>query len=290
MNEKINAVYCGHKKRIFAFLLDFLCVLILTINLNIYAFLPIVNNSMNVISIENDYYNDLADSELYIIEDGKCVSIVVSAKENFSNESDYINFLDSSLIKFYNNKNYEGNDITLYNESKFNSKLYVYENNSFTIAENVKNADLIVFLENEINKANNILSNQNFIKNKYIKILSLRTFAIILSFTISMMIFYLLVPLLNKKGQTLGKYLLNIAVIDNVEKVIIKKHQTILRFILIYFEYVIALLTFSALFLISFALTIFSKKNYSLHDFICKTTTIDLKTSTYEEKIELLGD
>lgn len=293
MNEKkINPIYCGHKNRIFAFLVDFLCILLVTINLNLYVFLPIANQAFGANDIENQYYQDLADSGLYYIENDNCISIIANSV-NQTEKKEYIDYLDNKLTSFYNNNLYLNADITLFNEAKLNNNnLFTYDevNSKFVINSNASEDELIKFYESETNKAISILTNEDFILDKYVKVLSLRLLAIFISFTIPMFIFYLLIPLLNKKGKTIGKYLFNIGVMDNKNRLFVSKSQTVLRFTLIYIEYVLSLITFSAVFLISFAFSIFSKNNYSLHDLFCKTVDIDLKTSTFVEKIELKGE
>lgn len=292
-NCKIDGIYCGFKNRILAFLIDFLCVLLIAINLNLYIFTPLVNNGLKINDLEEKYYDDLLVSGLYYQKDGSYLLISNDSSKldhNFTSDDEYFNYLDNSLNNFYNNSLYSNISITAYNESKYNNdNLFYYDmsNNTFSFASNYNYDDMVIFFKNEVNIAKNLLENQDFVLNKYIKILSYRLMALLISFSICMVIFYLIIPLVNKKGQTLGKYLFSIGVMDNNTKQFISKNKTILRFILIYFEYVLGFISCSAMFLISFAFSIFSKNNYTLHDFITKTVDIDLKTSTYNKKIEL---
>lgn len=105
---------------------------------------------------------------------------------------------------------------------------------------------------------------------------------IILSTTISIAIIYILFPMIPKHGCTLGKKAFGLIVISK-NKDSLKKRQVLIRevsFIIIVL--IGGVLTYGILPLISLALINFSKKRFSLHDYLSKTTVVMIDKKTKE--------
>lgn len=98
--------------------------------------------------------------------------------------------------------------------------------------------------------------------------------SISISFIFSTMVFYFLIPLLNKNGCTLGKFALGLKVVnfDGLEP---SKKQIIIReSVFIGVELLLGLLLYGILPLISLGFIVFSNSGQSIHDLIIKTNVV----------------
>lgn len=110
----------------------------------------------------------------------------------------------------------------------------------------------------------------------------------IIAFAISLLVFYIIIPLSNKKGQTIFENIFGIAHIEFADGMLMKKWKLVLRpFILffipafgIYFAsvYSIVLLTIAPIFLMELPLVL-SKNNLDLQDILLRTDVAFVKDS-----------
>ena len=103
------------------------------------------------------------------------------------------------------------------------------------------------------------------------KIATISNIETISSITLSLAIFYIVLPLISKNGKTIGKKALGLK-IESLNNEPLKKTQVIIRglsFVII--EFSLGLLTYGIIPLISLCLVIFSKKEISIHDRFSKT-------------------
>lgn len=282
MPQKKEIVYCGIGKRIGAFIIDILCTLLIAINLNNYVMMSITSNILGTAKLQEQYKERLVDSHLYIQkENGLCYSIDIINDNNAMNAEEYINYLDEKLTLFYTDEDFEYSNIEYYNNLKKEAtNIFVYneETNKYEYLENVSINEKLSFYKNAVaNTIDKVLYNDPQIIELTNSILKNNITSLIFSFIISMIIFFLVIPLISKNGSTIGKYMFKIGVIDLKTKQIAFKGQTSLRFIIILLEVLLSLMSFGGVLLISFSFTIFTKNNSALHDLVCKTTLVDLK-------------
>ena len=101
-------------------------------------------------------------------------------------------------------------------------------------------------------------------------------------------ILFFLIPVIDKQGRTLGKFILRLSVVRE-DAVLVKPLQRIGRplFMLILVSLTLlpnsswSMLAFGACALIDFAFLAFSKKGAAIHDRLFKTTVVSTKESTY---------
>lgn len=106
--------------------------------------------------------------------------------------------------------------------------------------------------------------------------------------SISVLIFYLLLPLLLKEGRTLGKLVLNLSVV-NKDGYHLVWWQYLLRFIGLTVTFVLAIYTILGSILVSYTFMIFTKNYRSLHDFLAFTRVVDRKQSLiFSKEAQLL--
>jgi uncharacterized RDD family membrane protein YckC len=98
------------------------------------------------------------------------------------------------------------------------------------------------------------------------------------STAIAVLVYYLLIPLLLKDGQTLGKKTLGLAVV-NQYGYRVQWWQMLVRFLVLLITFYTAPISVFGSILISYTLMIFSKRNRSANDFLAFTRVIQMKQS-----------
>ena len=158
-----------------------------------------------------------------------------------------------------------------YEKLKDESGLFVYENEQYI--EVGTKEDLDKFYKEAWNTFYSELINSESYSSynkKYAQIMtSNTTTTYTISIVISASLFFVIFPLLNKNGKTLGKLLFKISVVtDNYEKP--NKLQVFIRQ---FFFVVLNFLILPAI--ISVVISLFEKRGKSLHDYISSTRLID---------------
>lgn len=293
MSQKRLIEYSGVSKRVFAFLIDILCTLLIAINLNNFVFSNLTKESLGTTVLEQKYKERLEDSHLYILkEDGLCYSIDIINYDNSMNEEEYILYLDTQLTLFYLDEDFECSNIEQYNELKKNNEdIFRYDNilNTYVYLENVDNEAKLKFYKDAVTYSiDKVLVNDEQVENYLNQIMRNGLISLSMSFMASMFIFFLIIPMINKNRSTIGKYMFKIGLIDMNTKEILSRQQYTLRFIVLFLETTISLMCYGGVLLISFAFTIFTKNNSSLHDFVSKSMPINL--ISYSKFIEEEGE
>lgn len=293
MSQKRLIEYSGAAKRIFAFFIDILCTLLIAINLNNFLFSNLTRESLGTTALEEKYKDRLVDSHLYIQkDDGLCYSIDMINHDNSMNEEEYIQYLDEKLTLFYLDEDFECSNIEQYNELKKNKEdIFKYDTtlNTYIYLDNIDNETKLKFYKDAVTYSiDKVLVNDELIEDYLNQILRNGLISLSMSFMASMFIFFLIIPMINKNRSTIGKYMFKIGLIDLKTKEILSRQQYTLRFIVLFLETVISLMCYGGVLLISFALTIFTKNNSSLHDFAAKSMPINLLS--YSKIIEEEGE
>lgn len=293
MSQKRLIEYSGVGKRIFAFFIDILCTLLIAINLNNFLFSNLTKDSLGTTVLEEKYKERLVDSHLYILkDDGLCYSIDIINYDNSMNEEEYILYLDTQLTLFYLDEDFECSNIEQYNDLKKNKEdVFRFDNSLglYVYLDNIDNETKLKFYKDAVTYSiDKVLVNDELIEDYLNQIMRNGLISLSMSFMVSMFIFFLIIPLMNKNRSTIGKYMFKIGLIDLKTKEILSRQQYTLRFIVLFLETVISLMCYGGVLLISFALTIFTKNNSSLHDFAAKSMPINLLS--YSKIIEEEGE
>ncbi len=101
--------------------------------------------------------------------------------------------------------------------------------------------------------------------------------------SMSLLLFYLLIPLLAKEGRSLGKLLLGLSVVSK-DGYHIAWWQQLVRFMGLTLTFVLGIYTILGSILISYTFMIFTKNYRSLHDFVALTRVVDRKQSLLFKK------
>lgn len=144
------------------------------------------------------------------------------------------------------------------------------------------------------------LYSTNYFNNAYINMYNwYYTFSIIISFSLSALIFYFIIPILTKNGQTLGKLTFHIGLVNKLGYQY-KKIQLIPRFfftvLLLVTAYIVSqffvyslfifLAAATILLLVSYCIAVFTSEHKAIHDYFAGTTVIDLRQSTWFKDAE----
>ena len=103
--------------------------------------------------------------------------------------------------EYYNNLKLEANTVFVYNAST----------SSFDYLDTSSMNDKVTFYKNAVDNAiNKVLIKDEVISKTTNEIMKNNMMSLIMSFIISMTIFFLVIPLISKNGSTLGKYMFKI--------------------------------------------------------------------------------
>ena len=283
--SEVNANYCGISKRIFAFILDIVCAILIAINLNNFVVNPLLSKAFHTDLYEEQYRDRLLESNLYFLgEDGLCYQIDMYADFNkdCTNE-EYVSYMEQQLDLFYSNASFDCAQVSYYNALKeAATEVFIYDNSNdiYSYVDGVSIEKKIEFYKSAVAYSiDKVLINDNVISTIYSNIMTKGLLALGISLFLSLVIFNLIIPLFSKKNYTLGKFMFKIGTVNSITGRNARKSQIVLRFIVYSFEVLISFLTFGAVLLVSFAFTLFTKNNSSIHDMIAKTKLIDLTTT-----------
>ncbi len=177
-------------------------------------------------------------------------------------------------------------DIDSFNASKVDSELF---DESGLPLESAKEEDLKNYYFNQYQKVFDSEKFRNY-KDGYIYNLGdeLNTIDIIKAYSsyfVSLVIFYLLIPMLSKKRQTLGKRILNLEVIDAKTGQNASKMQILIRFAAItLIEFFLSMILSGLLYLpllVSIIMMVITLNQSTIHDYISGTRVIEIVDNVY---------
>lgn len=172
-------------------------------------------------------------------------------------------------------------------------------------AEGVKNKDntILVELLDAFNNTengyytkalNNLTNKQEYITSRINRINNAQFYALLPGFLTFPVVFFLVIPLINKKGKTLGKMMFKLELVSSIDN---KQTQLWQRFvhygillaywllILVSRVWIIMILAIFAS-IIDYMVRILNRKFQSLHDIIAHTIVIDSKKTEYKVSID----
>ena len=292
-------------KRIFAVIMDGAITLFMMFAMVAFIFLPIADKTMSYSEKVATQVNYQVASGLFICVDkddegndivleipdlGKAsddASYVLISEYPNQEDSFYINHAKYYFLNYKTGNNLYPTDgkaedfrapnyLELIN-GKFPVDLYTEEWFESQVTE-LKTKEKIMALAME-----DLASQDYFISNNK-AIESAQYFFILVPYFLSFFIFFILIPLLFKNGETLGKKVLHISLI-NYNSYSIKKSQVVFRqlFLLLYVSFFAFAYTFGATSFVFVGLGVFiyyligfiNKKHRSLADFIAYTLAVD---------------
>lgn len=259
-------------KRIFAILIDFSTFILTWFLLSSLFSLIFINNNSIYQNNSDVISNALVETKLYEIKEGN----TVQTEENI-NEKFILFYSDNEYLDTYDkNSNYE--------ESKAKSELFEYDSSLmyYVEKENAGKEELIYFYSKEFKKLEVCLYNTN---DSFKQALDYnQNITIIGSYStiiVSSLLIYFVVPLILKKGQTLGYKLLKLVVISEDDK-----NSSVAQLFIHSWANTFIILLALKFYFISFAIALLvfllDKKHRTLGDFASVTKCEEL--TDYEKK------
>lgn len=277
-------------KRVGVAITDFFFLLLLFLVFNSYIISPLFAKTANYIETVESYTQRMLDSHLYIKTSDGIIEYIDLSNDN-GNKKEFYKKVDEHLINFYIDFANEGINLENYNKSKEESTYFDLINNEYIIKDTVDITKLEVFFNNEYDKALTLFNNYDDVYlNLARSITGYSIFTILLSLTLSSLILYLIIPLLMKNGETIGKKLFSIGLASARDGFKVRKSQIIIRYLSFYFiEIIVSIIAVGLPLIVSFSMLVFNKKGYTIHDYLAATVLVDRKKSIiykdYEEFI-----
>ena len=219
----------------------------------------VVNYKIKVGEELIDYRNYWFNVNVFCLEDIKCL---------------YYSSDDEQTIKDYFEYKDNVNELASINKK--------YLNNEGKIVELYK-SEILDFLNDQLLAAKNELYSSPCLEKYVSANLKSETITTGVFAFIPFILFYVVIPLTNKKRKTLGRLILRISLFD-INKDQLKFYKFLLRFVPFIFLLVVnlyinnvffMLVSFLLLFMVSLSLTLFNKKQRSLYDYLSCSILID---------------
>lgn len=272
-------------KRVFAALIDFVVAFILFMVLEAGEYYTVFNN-LGYHTMINEIHAMYEDSHLYTYDDSSRTYLELTStyddsktpKENYDNNLIYYFTNDARCI--------EDKKIDSYNDAKINSG-YFKKDSSGNINENadIDGTKLKLFYETQYKNALTYFSNNPTYKIDLSKTYYIVIYSILINIIISSAIFYLLIPILRKDGETIGYMIFKIGVCDARDDTKVKKFQIFIRyFVFTVFNFLIPLFIYTKWtyftlvpVFITCIMIMATHSNSGLHEYISKTYVFDKK-------------
>lgn len=300
-------VLAGRGRRILSRFIDLIILLVVSSIIYLSAVFPFVfdvdtmrANNVKITDLYSECELFLVDDEgNYIVKTGlsgvDTVDDLFYKKTTFNDEEVEVEIVKSLYIysteqreKYTSGLNYDLNtfkeEILKVGSEESNIASYDETNYTFTlIDEEEETTTYLYFISIFDNMAQDAISsgeiqslttaNQNIVLETILYILPVL-------FGVSL-IFDLIIPLCAPNGQTIGKFITKLIVLDK-NGYILKKYWLIPRFLVyILVEIILGVISFGASFLISYTMFMFNKKRRSIHDYCANSVVADKEDSIF---------
>lgn len=272
-----NVVYKKPKwlRRVSSALIDLIATFVLALLL-LFATTPISKSLFDANNAQEAIDNYLLESKLYYIDGSGEIKLDNS-----------VSSFDDRLTYFYNTYT---DKLEEYNLKKIsNIELFDSEGNEILdskISENkVKYLAFYIPISEEcVDLYSAYLNNIDDYKNALNATSQALYFSILMAALIGFVVFYLIIPLIDKQGRTLGKMVFKLRLISkaSIEARPSKTQILFRQLITILFEYVLTITTIGMFgfplpiaLIATILLVIFTKYNQSLHDILASTFLVD---------------
>ncbi len=256
-------------RRVAAVLLDAIIAFVTFIVIHSFIAEPIVKNTTNYNDMMSEYI-DIYETSYIFKYDGNSIQRI---GENF----------DYNFSKFY--EKYDS--LENYENKKKDSGLFKLDESSKKYSIEIGTADqMYKFYDEQFNEAYTI-----FIKNPrllflYSEINKIKIISLLIPVIVSLIIVFLLIPLILKNGQTIGKKAMHIKIISKKGDGVVTNIQTIFRFFIdLIVMMLLSVLIYGLPLIVNLAMIILMKNRDSIEDILCSTLCIDNALFEDERKL-----
>lgn len=265
--------------RLAAACLDIFILMMGFILLNNFFVIPIFNLTSDYNQVYDTYVQELVDSRMYEEDENNNVIFVL---DNFT--LDELTTYDEIITYNYNLEEYSTNGPSALEEFK-NSKTdmmkeyFTYDQETDTYTPNQDNeSEILTFYSNAFNDLSSfLLVNNETLANAYSKLNFYNQIERFISILIVSIVLYIVIPLILKNGQTIGKKVLKVYVVEcDKEGLGLSTSKLLLRegtFVVV--EVILSMFTYYIPLILSLIVLVATKNRVSLHDVVSRTMVID---------------
>ena len=229
--------------------------------------------------VYDTYVQELVDSKMYEEDENGNVIFVL---DNFT--LDELATYDEIITYNYNLEEYSTNGPAALEEFK-NSKTdmmkeyFTYDQETDTYTPNQDNeSEILTFYSNAFNDLSSfLLVNNETLANAYSKLNFYNQIERFISILIVSVVLYIVIPLILKNGQTIGKKVLKVYVVEcDKEGLGLSTSKLLLRegtFVVV--EVILSMFTYYIPLILSLIVLVATKNRVSLHDVVSRTMVID---------------
>ena len=278
-------------QRMFAAIMDIMLAFLFATLLSSFVVSPIIANSNAYKDNYLIYENGLIATKLYQKDENNsnkltCIIDLTNPDGSIIFNIEKLEEYDEKLIEFYSN--YSVDAVERYQNTKAESNIYIKnESNQYVLTESININDAYNFFATSYIDATKYYFEQNEIVNNAYYYLSISsTYALIIPAIISLLICYIVLPIVFKDGQTIAKKLFSLKVVSLKSDKTLNKGQVVLRemfFVIV--ELVLSYFTYCIPLIVSVVFMLLNKNHLSFHDYIGQTYVIDcLNVDKKEER------
>lgn len=259
--------------RFWAFLIDIFIMFTLFTMFFSFVFTPIFSKITKIDYYENKITEIRINSHLY--------------KKGTNSNYEFISEnIDEGITLFYSELENGKTYLEKYEQAKTESNLFEYSNENGWVEKEVEDKSLLSdFYQSELNKAAKVLNEDEELNRCSYRMIIRRIIVIIVSLIFTYLFYNLVIPLVMKKGQSLGKFICGIRVVDHLGYNV-KYRRIVLRcFVGLFFNVILAIF-FALPWFISVGMLLFSKNGTTIQDYFSLTYLVDAKESTFFNSLE----
>lgn len=265
--------------RLAAACLDIFILMMGFILFNNFFVIPIFNLTSDYNQVYDTYVQELVDSKMYEEDENNNVIFVL---DNFT--LDELTTYDEIITYNYSLEEYSTNGPSALEEFK-NSKTdmmkeyFTYDQETDTYIPNEENeSKILTFYSDAFNDLSSfLLVNNETLANAYSKLNFYNQIERFISILIVSVVLYIVIPLILKNGQTIGKKVLKVYVVEcDKEGLGLSTSKLLLRegtFVVV--EVILSMFTYYIPIILSLIVLVATKNRVSLHDVVSKTMVID---------------
>ncbi len=281
-------------RRIGSGLLDLLFIFVLFALVELLA-AGVFFEPLGYFDAQRDINEIFTKSGLYLHKNGMNVRLDNAYDENKTVEENY----DLPITAYYtrDSRCVENNMMASYEKAKLDSGYYVQADSGLVKKSGVSDEKLKSFYQAEYENALTFLRKDPAYVQAVNKTFAITVYSMLISFLISAAVFYFVIPLARKNGETLGQIICKICLVDarNVGRA--KKMQVVLRslvvvvlnFLIPFWIFILAGSVTLFTVLVSFAVMCLTKYNRGVQDFLSQTQVVS-KFESFRWKDLQLGE
>lgn len=267
-------------RRIGSGLLDLVFIFVLFALIELLA-MGVFFNPLGYFDAKNDIDNVFIESGLYLRQNGLNVTITNAYDDTKTAEQNY----DLPITNYYTNDQrcIDNGMLLQYEQAKLDSGYFVKdEAGNIVVKSGISQETLKEFFQQQYTNALAFLRKDITYVAAVNKTFNITAYSVLIALLISVAVFYFVIPLLHKNGETLGQIICKLCLVDVTKIGKVSKVQVLVRsLVVVVLNFLIPFWIFvfwgsvsTLTILISFAVMCLTKYNQGIHDFLSKSQVV----------------